>query len=182
MSHAQESAGPRSRIEPERARAVATRVHGEPVAAPAAPAYQGLVTRAIAFSVDAAAINLAAMAVGVAMGLALSILELPNGVQNALYGLGGIAYFAWTVGYFVIFWSTTGQTPGNRLLHIRVCDAAGGRTIRPRRALLRLVCLMLAALPCLAGFLPILVDDRRRGLHDMLARTVVVGAEPEPAV
>jgi uncharacterized RDD family membrane protein YckC len=34
--------------------------------------------------------------------------------------------------------------------------------------------LTLAALPLFAGFLLILVDDRRRGLHDRLARTVVV--------
>jgi uncharacterized RDD family membrane protein YckC len=49
----------------------------------------------------------------------------------------------------------------------------------PRRALLRFVGLTLAALPLFAGFLLILVDDRRRGLHDRLARTVVVEAGDE---
>jgi uncharacterized RDD family membrane protein YckC len=34
----------------------------------------------------------------------------------------------------------------------------------------------LAALPLFAGFLLILVDDRRRGLQDRFARTVVVYA------
>jgi uncharacterized RDD family membrane protein YckC len=52
--------------------------------------------------------------------------------------------------------------------------------LRPRQALVRLVALTLAAVPLFAGFLPILVDDRRRGLHDMIARTVVVGA-PSPS-
>ena len=46
--------------------------------------------------------------------------------------------------------------------------------LTPRRALARFGALLLAALPLLAGFLPVLVDDRRRGLHDMLAGTVVV--------
>lgn len=32
-----------------------------------------------------------------------------------------------------------------------------------------------------AGFLTILVDDRRRAVHDMLAGTVVVPAPPEPS-
>jgi uncharacterized RDD family membrane protein YckC len=41
--------------------------------------------------------------------------------------------------------------------------------------------LILAALPLFAGFLPILLDDRRRGAHDMLAGTVVVPAPPRPA-
>jgi uncharacterized RDD family membrane protein YckC len=34
----------------------------------------------------------------------------------------------------------------------------------------------LCILPLFAGFLPALVDDRRRGLHDMIAGTVVVHA------
>ena len=46
--------------------------------------------------------------------------------------------------------------------------------LSPRRSLLRFGALVLAALPLFAGFLPILVDDRRRGVHDMLAGTVVV--------
>jgi uncharacterized RDD family membrane protein YckC len=35
---------------------------------------------------------------------------------------------------------------------------------------------VLAALPLFAGFLTILVDERRRGLQDMIAATVVVSA------
>ena len=46
---------------------------------------------------------------------------------------GGALYVLWVVGYFVTFWATTGQTPGNRMLRIRV-RAAGGERIRPRRA------------------------------------------------
>ena len=34
--------------------------------------------------------------------------------------------------------------------------------------------MVLAAIPLLAGYLMVLFDDRRRGLHDRLARTVVV--------
>ena len=87
----------------------------------------------------------------------------------------------WAVGYFVMFWATTGQTPGNRAMRICVRTTSGGR-LRPRTAILRFAGLTLAALPLFAGFLMILVDDRRRGLHDRLARTVVVEttvAQPE---
>jgi len=45
---------------------------------------------------------------------------------------------------------------------------------------LRLAGLVLAALPLFAGFVPILFDDRRRGVQDMLAGTVVVFAPPVP--
>ena len=41
-------------------------------------AYEGLVTRAIAFAVDAAIIDLIALVVGVGLGLALSILSISD--------------------------------------------------------------------------------------------------------
>jgi uncharacterized RDD family membrane protein YckC len=181
VSHAEEHPGvtAKARLVVDRAREVATRVHGVPQPAPAVPSYQGLVTRTIAFAIDAAVINLVAAAVGIAVGLTLSVLELPQGVQTAIIAVGGLAYFIWTVAYFVTCWSTTGQTPGDRLLHIRVCDADDGALLRPARSFLRLVFLTLAALPLFAGFLPILVDDRRRGVHDMLAGSVVVGTDPD---
>jgi uncharacterized RDD family membrane protein YckC len=143
---------------------------------PAAPEYEGLVTRAIAFAVDAAIIDLIALVVGVGVGLALSILSISDNLQTVLLACGAAAFAVWTVAYFAIFWSTTGQTPGNRLMHIRVCDG-DGTVLSPRRSLLRFGALLLAALPLFAGFLPILVDDRRRGVHDMLAGTIVVAVD-----
>ena len=140
----------------------------------AAPAYQGLVTRTIAFAIDAAIIDLIALLVGVGVGLGLSILNVGDDTKVVLLAIGGVAFVIWSIAYFVTFWSTTGQTPGNRLMQIRVAQSDGS-ALKPRRALVRFGALLLAALPLLAGFLPILVDNRRRGLHDMLAGTVVVG-------
>jgi uncharacterized RDD family membrane protein YckC len=145
----------------------------------AAPQYEGLVTRAIAFAVDAAIVNLVALVVGVGVGLALSVLTIHDSLKVVLVACGGAAFVLWTIGYFVVFWSTTGQTPGNRLMQIRVCGEDGER-LRPRRALLRFGALVVAAVPLFAGFLPVLVDERRRGLHDMLAHTIVVRAPQTP--
>ena len=82
-------------------------------------------------------------------------------------------------GYFVFFWATAGQTPGQRLLRLRVTGRDDG-ALRVRRALVRLVGLVLAIAPLGAGFLPVLFDRRRRGLHDFLARTVVVAHADDP--
>jgi uncharacterized RDD family membrane protein YckC len=154
----------------------------EPAAATAEPlAYVGLVTRAIAFAVDAALIQFAAIAVAGTLALILTVISLPEELDPVIVVLGSAAYAVWLVGYFVVFWSTTGQTPGNRLLQIRVCRAADGAEPSASAALFRFGALILAALPLFAGFLPILLDDRRRGAHDMLAGTVVVPAPPRPA-
>ena len=152
-----------------------------PVATGHPARYEGLVTRAIAFAADAALVNAVAIVVSGGVALTLSVLSVPDSLDTALLAVGGALFLAWSAGYFVVFWSTTGQTPGAHLMRIRVCRADDGSVLSPSRALLRLVCLTLAALPLLAGFLPILFDDRRRGLHDMLAGTVVIEAAGEPA-
>lgn len=143
--------------------------------APAPPVYVGLVTRTLAFGLDAAIINAVAIATAAVVALALSIISLPDWLVVVAAAIGGVVYLIWVAGFFVVFWATTGQTPGDRLFHIRVRTDSGVR-LRPRRALLRFIALTLAAIPLFAGFLMILFDDRRRGLHDRIARTVVVEA------
>jgi uncharacterized RDD family membrane protein YckC len=144
-----------------------------------APQYVGLVTRALAFGLDAALLNIVALLTAAVVGLFFSVVNLPDGLRTLVAAAGGALYVVWVAGFFVAFWSTTGQTPGNRALGIRVRDARG-EALRPRRALLRFVGLSLAALPLFAGFVMILFDDRRRGLHDRLARTLVVEHPTEP--
>jgi uncharacterized RDD family membrane protein YckC len=156
---------------------VAARVHESGREPATELRYEGLVTRGIAFAIDAAVINLVAIVVAGGVTLVLSVLSVPGeSVDAVLIAVGGTLFLAWSVGYFVTFWSTTGQTPGSRLMRIMVRSADDGKILRPRRAALRFACLVLAAIPLLAGFLPILFDERRRGLHDMLAGTVVVEA------
>ena len=146
-------------------------------AEPAAPDYTGLVTRAIAFGIDALVINLAAIVVAAIIALALNLFQIPSKINTLLAAIGAVVYLVSAGAYFVIFWSTTGQTPGARTMRFRVLepDAQHGR-VAPRRALLRLFAMVLAAIPLLAGYVMVLFDDRRRGLHDRVARTVVVDA------
>jgi uncharacterized RDD family membrane protein YckC len=157
-----------------RAQVVATRVHGE--AAQPRVEYQGLVTRGIAFVIDAALVNLVAVAVAASAALIVSALSLPDSLDTVLVAAGGWLFLLWSAAYFVTCWSSTGQTPGNRVMQIRVVRAEDGAVLRPWRSVLRLVGLMLAALPLFLGFVPILLNERRRGLQDAIAGSVVVGA------
>jgi uncharacterized RDD family membrane protein YckC len=75
----------------------------------------------------------------------------------------------------VLFWSTAGQTPGMRLMGLRVMTRRGEHP-GVARSVVRLVGLGLAIVPLFLGFLPVLVDAQRRGLHDFLAGTVVLYA------
>jgi uncharacterized RDD family membrane protein YckC len=93
-----------------------------------------------------------------------------------------VAVAGWTlvVGvYFVSFWTAAGQTPGMRLMRLRLTDAAGA-TPRLGRSVLRLVGSVAATAFVLVGFLPVLVDDRRRALQDFIASTLVIYDHPAP--
>ncbi len=140
--------------------------------------YAGLVTRAIAFGLDAGIVNGVAALVGVIVGLALSILHLPSQIDALIAGVSAVAWVIWSIAYFTFFWSTTGQTPGSRVMGIRVIDGRQRGPIKPVRAMSRFGWLILAALPLLAGYLIMLWDHRRRCLQDRLARTVVIYVPP----
>lgn len=136
--------------------------------------YAGLVTRTIAFAIDIAIIDAAALVTGGIVALGLSALKLPDDVKTVLVAVGAALALVWGVGYFAWFWSATGQTPGDRVLGLQVIRADNGRPIPMKRAIVRVGALVLSAIPFCAGFVMILFDDRRRALHDRLVRTVVV--------
>jgi RDD family len=82
--------------------------------------YVGLATRAVSFVVDAALITLVNILVGIGAALILAVLHVPSQLKTILAVIGAAAYILGSILYFVIFWCTTGQTPGARMLQIRV--------------------------------------------------------------
>jgi uncharacterized RDD family membrane protein YckC len=141
--------------------------------------YAGIVTRTLAFLVDAAIVNGVAIVVSAAVALVLSVLPGSGRMQALEIAIAGGVFIAWCIAYWTTFWTTTGQTPGDRAMRIRVTTADGSR-LHAMRAFVRLAGIVAAALPLFAGFVPIMLTDRRRGLHDWLADTVVTHAAPAP--
>jgi uncharacterized RDD family membrane protein YckC len=143
----------------------------------AAPSpFAGIATRAVALGIDAAVILVAFASLAALAGVIASLVGglRPQWLAGVLLG-GGWMLLAG--GYFVLFWSGAGQTPGMRLLHLRV----RGRGASPPslgRAVVRAVGTVLAIVPFFAGYLPVLFDERRRGLPDFLAGTEVVYDDP----
>jgi uncharacterized RDD family membrane protein YckC len=137
--------------------------------------YAGIASRTVALAIDAAALTVGfAVASGV-LGLILSLFTAVEvSSPGAVLGAAG-CWSVVVVSYFVLFWTLAGETPGMRLMALRVRNAAGDPP-GFGKALVRFAGLLLAAIPLCAGFLPILFDERRRGLQDMLAGTVVVYA------
>ena len=137
--------------------------------------YAGIVSRTMALAIDAGTLTIGfAIASGV-LGLILSLFTAVE-VSSPGPVLGAAGLWSLVVAnYFVLFWTLAGETPGMRLMALRVVGDTG-EPPRLGRSLVRLVGMILAAIPFFAGYALILFDDRRRGLQDMLAGTVVVYA------
>lgn len=137
--------------------------------------YAGVATRAVALAIDAALAQLIVFTGGAVLALVGSLVA---DVRLDTLGrvLAAAAWVTVVAAYFVLFWSTAGQTPGMRLMSLRVMTPRG---LHPgvTRSVVRVIGLGLAIVPLFLGFLPVLFDARRRGLHDLLAGTVVLYAE-----
>jgi uncharacterized RDD family membrane protein YckC len=136
--------------------------------------YAGAVTRSLALGVDLLAINTAIGVIGAVIGIVASALgagdlDLDAGVVAALLGV----WWLLVSFYLIAFWTLVGQTPGMALMHLRVATRDGKRP-RLGQSMVRLAGMVLAAIPLMAGYALILFDDRRQGLHDKLARTIVL--------
>lgn len=146
--------------------------------APRSLEYGGLSTRGVALVLDAALAQLAFLVGAASIAL---VLALAGGLGDGWLdgSLAGAGWFLAVGAYFVAFWSGTGQTPGMRALRVRLVDTSG-RAPPVLRSVVRFVGLILAIIPLGAGFLPVIFDSRRRGLHDFLSGTVVLDETVAP--
>jgi uncharacterized RDD family membrane protein YckC len=76
--------------------------------------------------------------------------------------------------YFPFFWWRGGQTPGMRVFGLRVVRDRDGGPISGSQAALRLLGYWVNGVAFYIGFAWILIDQRRRGWHDLIAQTVVI--------
>ncbi len=139
---------------------------------PSPSPFAGIATRAMAMAIDASVILL----VFVSLSAMVALISTLVGTLRPEWLVGVLLASGWALiagTYFVVFWSGAGQTPGMRLLRLRLV-VREGRPPSLGRAFLRVVGTVVAIVPLFAGYLPVLFDRRRRGLPDFLAGTVVL--------
>jgi uncharacterized RDD family membrane protein YckC len=107
------------------------------------------------------------------------------GADGSLWaaGVGALVSFAMYNGYFILLeWLLNGQTPGKRLLHIRVIKQ-GGYSLRFFDTLLRNLLRVIDFLPLFygVGLTSLLLTRDSQRLGDLVAGTLVVYQEPVEA-
>jgi uncharacterized RDD family membrane protein YckC len=111
----------------------------------------------------------AALIDGILLGIVSAILQAIIG-QNGGYGIGTLV----SIGYFVYFHGTTGQTPGDAALSIRVVGKDDGAPVGYGRAFVRWLVSLVSAVVFLLGYLWMLWDSEKQTWHDKAANSVVV--------
>ncbi|MBN2397542.1 MAG: RDD family protein [Deltaproteobacteria bacterium] len=132
--------------------------------------YGGFWRRFVAISIDSIILDL----------LALILFLIGNRIAPAddTFGYAAIIpYFGMALllnaAYFTYFHGTTGQTPGKKLLGLRVVQVNGG-ALTAGTAFLRWVGYIISKIPLYLGFIWAAFDGRKQGWHDKLAGTCVI--------
>jgi uncharacterized RDD family membrane protein YckC len=135
--------------------------------------YAGFASRFLAFAVDVAVITAGFLLILAVVNFVASIVtgKTINYNRNDTWVVVG--YLVWAFIYFAHWWGLNGKTPGGGLFGVQVLTD-DGRDVSGWRAIERTLAFPLSFLILCLGFLGILLGDRRRALHDVIAGTVVV--------
>lgn len=88
--------------------------------------------------------------------------------------VGMVVYMVVAILYLLWYWAKKGYTPGKKMMGLRVITQNGECPIGWGPSFLRLIGYFVNGMIMNLGFLFILFDGEKRGLHDMIAKTYVV--------
>ena len=132
------------------------------------PDYAGFWQRAAALVIDWLLVTVVVTPVMV-LGFGIREVEPGEWWELALFVALAVAVIG--------FWRYCGATPGKLALGVKVVDAKTGEAPATWRLALRFFAYFLSAFPLYLGFLWAIVDRRKQGWHDKIARTIVVNSE-----
>ncbi|MDI3297587.1 MAG: RDD family protein [Bacillota bacterium] len=102
------------------------------------------------------------------------VFAISLGVRLLLGRAAGFLDSLISVAYWVAFIGARGATPGMRAVGARVVRAEDGRVPTWADAVIRWLGMALCAVTLGVGYLWVAWDGRKQGLHDHIARTLVV--------
>jgi uncharacterized RDD family membrane protein YckC len=138
------------------------------------------VTRFIAWLIDVIIVAIIQSVIGAIVGLPLLFSRFdavrPFDMASRYSAASGLSLLV-GIAYYVYFWGATGATPGKMALGLKVIGTDGTMPIGYVRAFIRYIGYIISAIICLLGYLLIIVDDQKQGLHDKIASTYVVKSQ-----
>jgi uncharacterized RDD family membrane protein YckC len=126
----------------------------------------GFFPRLVAYIIDA-------IILGIVYWIINLIFSMPGDPTIAM--LGSLIAALVGLAYLIYFWTSTGQTPGKKVMGIKVV-ATDGSKLTTGKAILRIIGYAISGAIIFLGFIWILIDKDKQGWHDKIAGTYVVKA------
>jgi uncharacterized RDD family membrane protein YckC len=142
-----------------------------------APTYAGFWVRFGAILIDTVVIGLGAVILGIISGIVVALVS-PDALDNPAsdwFGiLANLGQSIVSVAYYVFMHSSSKQaTLGKMALGLKVTDLDGER-IGVGKSFLRMIGTIVSAVLLMIGYLMVAFTERKQGLHDKIAGTLVV--------
>jgi uncharacterized RDD family membrane protein YckC len=140
------------------------------------PTYAGFWWRVLAYIIDSLIMSAVFFPLGVGLGLAIGA---SGGDENspllplANLGVNGISIIAGWLYHALLESSSWQGTIGKKVLGLRVTDLNGNR-VSFGKATGRYFGMILSGMICFIGFVMVAFTEKKQGLHDMLAGTLVL--------
>lgn len=151
--------------------------------------YAGFITRSFAFIIDLIIVALMLSVTSFSLSFISRFMGLLPDIVTSVFSINGadiknaydevlptiiiIVNIVLVFGYFIFFWTSSGQTIGKALMGVRVVSVSG-RPLTFFQALFRFLLYPVSAMFFFLGFFWVLADNQRQGWHDNLARTYVI--------
>ena len=100
-----------------------------------------------------------------------------NGLLKVM--LNQIAQIIALLVLFYVFWVKKQATPGKMFLSLKIVDAETLKKPSKKQLLIRIIGMIISAIPLTLGMLWIAIDRKKQGWHDKMAGTVVIRGDKQ---
>lgn len=135
--------------------------------------YASVWKRLGALVIDMLIVNLLALAFVPGAMVVFNMMGNLDTFREFILGPVGMWFLILPVVYMFLLWGLLSRSVGMFVMKTRIATESGA-SIGWVKALIRVIGYIISGLLLMLGFLPILFDKKKRGLHDRLAGSVVI--------
>jgi uncharacterized RDD family membrane protein YckC len=135
----------------------------------------GVGQRLASYLVDAVVLSIIYIALIFLFGVQIEEEAIAGGDFSTTFSAVYILMAAIAIGYYTYFFGN-GQTPGMKLVEIKLIRVDGVEPVGYKKGFFRWVGMEISGMVLLLGYLWILIDKKKQGWHDKIAGTYVVKA------